>query len=153
MKNSFSPKLEIQNSSSNPLFLISLIQQFCQIYLRLLIEWLSPLSALLIPAFIILFFFLDCLHQPLHSCSSSAFSLHPIVPTPEPTGAEIQRRTHSVFGLKLSRPSTYLRPKEISAMPRPETFPRNLMWFIRNHIQSQEALGFKFPGQIPFNAL
>ena len=42
-----SPKLETQNSSSNPLFLISLIQQFCQFYLGLLRVTVSTINCLI----------------------------------------------------------------------------------------------------------
>lgn len=126
---SFSPKLEIQNSSSNHLFLISLIQQFSQFYLRLLTEWLSPLSALSIQAFIIFFFsprivctslFTGLPHQP--------FLFIPFSPLLSLQELKYRGGLPLCFGLKLSRPPTYLRPKGISAMPSPGTFPRNLMW-------------------------
>lgn len=99
------PKLETQKSSLNSLFLISLIQQFCQFFPTLLMNWLSLLPAVLIQTSI-LFCFLDYLHEAFHWSSSSAFPLHPIFLVPGPRGPEIHRGGLLLyFGLKLSRPN------------------------------------------------
>ena len=116
------PRIEAQNSSLNPLFLISLIQQLCQFFPTLLIDWSSSLPAVFNSELYHLFF-LDYLHKVLHWSSSSAFPLHPIFPIPEPREAESYRGgLPFYFGLHLCSPK-YFRTKGSSAMPSPGPSP------------------------------
>lgn len=99
------PKLETQKSTLNSLFLISLIQQFCQFFPTLLMNWLSPLPAVLIQTSILFASWIICTrlftalpHQP--------FLFIPFFPVPGPRGPEIHRGGLLLcFGLKLSRPN------------------------------------------------
>ena len=116
------PRVETQNSSLNPLFLISLIQKLCQFFPTLLMDWSSSLPAVFISE-LYPFFFLDYLHEVLHWSSSSAFPLHPIFPIPGPKEAESYKGgLPFYFGLHLCS-AKYFRAKGSSAMPSPGLFP------------------------------
>ena len=115
------PRVETQNLSLNPLFLISLIQKLLSVFPTLLMDWSSSLPAVFISE-LYPFFFLDYLHEVLHWSSSSAFPLHPIFPIPGPKEAESYKGgLPFYFGLHLCS-AKYFRAKGSSAMPSPGLF-------------------------------